>query len=195
MGVKVMPVKCPKCNSVIQSKKRDMVFYCSCGTIHTRNGGQKILAYEIADFMKQAQGDKIYVPFWRLYANVNITAEKISGGFISQLANLLSAKGGNIFIFVPGVDWSPDVYKYWAQTLTLNPPRYYVSPSFNVNVERIPCEISDFDAAKYADFLVLTFEAEKPGVLQYIDYSMKVMETKLIYLPFYRAGGSIYIGI
>jgi hypothetical protein len=43
-------------------------------------------------------------------------------------------------------------------------------------------------ARKLADFLILTFEAEKPGVMQNIQYQVEVQHTKLVYLPFYQDG-------
>jgi len=39
-------------------------------------------------------------------------------------------------------------------------------------------------AKQLADFIVLTYEAEKPGVLQDIAYEVKVNDSSLLYLPF-----------
>ena len=40
------------------------------------------------------------------------------------------------------------------------------------------------EALEMADFVVVTIEAEKPGVLQNLDYTLTVHDAKLIYLPF-----------
>jgi hypothetical protein len=47
--------------------------------------------------------------------------------------------------------------------------------------------ISKQEAAELADFVVVTMEAEQPGVLQKLDYTLTVNDTKLVYLPFVRA--------
>ena len=48
----------------------------------------------------------------------------------------------------------------------------------------MPATMSRQDARELADFIVVTMEAEKPGVLQRLDYSLIVNGTKMVYLPF-----------
>ena len=40
------------------------------------------------------------------------------------------------------------------------------------------------EAKEMADFVVVTIEAEKPGVLQSLDYTLTVHDAKLVYMPF-----------
>ena len=66
--MKVVQVKCPSCNTPIYSKERDRLFFCDkCNTLHVRDGGVEKVEYEIAEFNKSAQGEKVYMPFWRMY--------------------------------------------------------------------------------------------------------------------------------
>ncbi len=62
-------------------------------------------------------------------------------------------------------------------------PRYPTRLNFG-NVRRLPGVMPKQEAAQLADFVVVTMEAEQPGVLQQLDYSLTVNDTKLVYLPF-----------
>ena len=55
-----------------------------------------------------------------------------------------------------------------------------------------PCGIS---VQQLADFIVLTFEAEKPGVLQDIDYQVRVNDGTLVYLPFLQTGSGFTLAL
>lgn len=187
--MKVLQVKCPRCGKASHSKTKDPVILCDgCNSIHTMTpAGPAVLEYEIAEFGKKLEGKKVHVPFWRLFATVTIFSENVSGAWVQRLFEGGAGgaqRSGNMFIFVPAIDLSPELWKSWAQDYTTNPPDYRGLDRFEG--ERVPCTIDEDAARKLADFLVLTFEAEKPGVLQNINYSVEVQHTKLIYLPFYE---------
>lgn len=188
--MKVAQVKCPRCGKPSFSKFKDTVVYCDeCRTMHLRTeGGPIILEYEIAEFQKELPLKKFHMPFWRLFSNVTIFSEQVTGGWASRLMNAASGggRGGSMFIFVPAIELAPDVFKRMAQDLTVNPPQYRGTERFGF--ERLAVALDEEAARKLADFLILTFEAEKPGVMQNIQYQVEVQHTKLIYLPFYQDG-------
>ncbi|MGQ9582261.1 MAG: zinc ribbon domain-containing protein [Thermoplasmatota archaeon] len=189
--MRIVQVKCPKCGRPSFSKLRDSVVFCEeCGTLHTRtDAGPSVIDFEIAGFAREAQMRRVHMPFWRLFSTVTIHSEEVSGGWVARLVSAVSGagRGGNLFIFVPAVDLPPPVYKHWAQQFTTNPPQYRAVERFQG--ERLPTTIDDESARKLADFLILSFEAEKPGVLQDIKYDVAVQHSKLIYLPFFEEGG------
>jgi hypothetical protein len=43
--------------------------------------------------------------------------------------------------------------------------------------------------------VAVTLEAEKPGKLQFLDYDLKVQETKLVYLPFVQGAKGLQIAV
>ncbi len=57
--------------------------------------------------------------------------------------------------------------------------------------ERLGTNITKDEAADVADFVIVTMEAEKPGVLQSLTYDLKVNDIKLIYLPYSFAPGLV----
>lgn len=186
--MKVIQVRCPNCNTPIISKQRDMLFHCpQCGTMHVRDGGVNLIDYEIAEFSKAAPIEgRTYVPFWRLYSNFTILKMDTSGGTMFKLANWVRGGEGNsgdIFIFVPAPDFDPPTFKRLAVTFTANWPKYATRLDFG-GVARLPAAVSKEEATRLANFVVITMEAEKPGVLQYLDYTLEVKDARIVYLPF-----------
>ena len=184
MPVKVTLVKCPSCGKPIQGTA-DRVFICDCGVAHTRDdAGTKTLRYEVAAPNPQAvaQAEPVYVPIWKINTNVAILRERSEGGFFNKLFGD-NWKGGAVTIYVPAVEWDPQSWKHWSQTLTGKPPQYTPQQGFGSR-KRMPVVLDAEQAKQLADFIVLTYEAEKPGVLQDIAYEVKVIDSSLLYLPF-----------
>lgn len=197
--MKVIQVRCPHCNQPIIMKQKDQLFYCdSCKTLHVRDGGITVVDYEIADFGRGAsQSDRVYVPFWRLYCSFSIQNVRVEGGGVFKLSNWLkggTGTSGDIFIFVPASDFDPATFKRMAIMLTSTPPRYSSRADFN-NVPRLPATMSREEAMQMAHFVVITMEAEKPGTLQDLDYSLKVNDARAIYLPFLTSPQGLVIGL
>ncbi len=191
--MRVIQVKCPQCNSPIQMKQKDSLFLCGqCNAIHVRDGGIEKLDYEIAEFSPSAQGEKVYMPFWRVYASFVIRSKNVEGGSMFKLMSFVkgSSDGGNMFIYIPASEMDPDNFKRMATQFTSGPPRYSTRLNFG-GAGRLPAVVNKKDAAELADFVVVTMEAEQPGVLQRLDYTLTVNDTKLVYLPFVRGASGL----
>jgi hypothetical protein len=185
--MKVIQVKCPKCSTPIIQKERDMLFYCSnCGVMHVRDGGVQVIDYEIADFAKGAPSDRVYVPFWRMYCSFTINHQSSSGGALYKLSNWVkdtANNSGEIFVWVPAADFDQATFKRYSTMFTASPPRYASRIDFG-NVPRLPAAMKKEEAMKLADFVVVTMEAEKPGILQELQYSLQVKDARVLYLAF-----------
>jgi hypothetical protein len=192
MPVRLVAVKCPSCGRPLEGKTTDQVFLCQCGVLHTRGeDGPREMPYTIAapnrtDAPPEAL---VYVPIWRLDSDVKIHHSQSQGGILRKWFGK-DWKGGRIHIFVPGVDWDTATFKHWSATLTGSPPKVYAASTFGP-YERLPVTLDEKEAGQLADFLILTFEAEKSGVLQNISYEVKVLGTALLYLPFDRSKGDL----
>ena len=145
----------------------------------------EVLDVEIGDFNKTAPQDRIYVPFWRMYSTVVINNVRSEGGGFQKLAGWLRGENnsGNLFVWVPASEMQIDRFKTMAMDLTLNPPPYSTRMDFGT-VPRLSTVVTRSEAMEMADFIVVTIEAEKPGVLQNLDYKLTVHDAKLVYLPF-----------
>jgi len=189
----VVQVKCPSCNTPIYSKERDRLFFCDkCNTLHVRDGGVERVDYEIAEFNQSAQGERVYMPFWRMYSSFVIKSKSVEGGQLFRLASWLKGGGdtGSLFIYLPATEMDPNSMKYWSSTFTASPPRYATRLNFG-GVRRLAASVTKEEAKTLADFVVVTMEAEKPGVLQRLDYTLTVNDSKVVYLPFVYAKGGM----
>jgi ribosomal protein S27E len=195
--MQVIQVKCPNCRDAIYSKQKDSVFYCQkCGTMHERNGGAKVVDYEIADFNKQMADQKAYMPFWRIYATLKIDHVSVAGGSIRKLRGWIKGDegGGTLFVYVPATPIDKESFRRMAIDLTTMPPQYRTRLDF-ANIERLPTSISREEATRMADFVLVTIEAEKSGVLQELDYTMTVHDARMVYLPFARQANGLTIAL
>lgn len=191
---KVVPIICPGCGNPMYTKDHDSVYLCQCGTLHSRNGKASILEYEVGAF-KPEDGEKVYLPFWKLGVDFGVKYEKVEGGMVSKFAGFLKGDSnvGHVDMLLPAFDTGADRYKEMAKILTLSPPAYQ-KDRFDPNVRREPCSITIDMTDEMADFLFVTIEAEKPGVMQQLDYDLKVTSKKMLYLPYYKKGNDFRPG-
>ena len=184
---KVIPIVCPGCNNPIFTKDRDEVILCTnCGTLHARNGKVTIIEYQVGAF-KPGDGEKLYLPFWDLGVDFTIRSEQVEGGGFSKLAGFLkgNTNSGHLELMLPAYEADPYLYKDIAERLTFHMPVYTIG-RFEAGVRREPCAVTVDMTDEMADFMFVTIEAEKPGVMQKLDYDLKVTSRKLVYLPHYR---------
>jgi hypothetical protein len=185
----VIQVKCPSCNSPIYMKQKDKLFYCEkCNVMHVRDPGPEKIDFEVGEFNQSAQGEKVYVPFWRIYASFIIRSKSVEGGTIFRLAQWIKGANdsGNIFIYLPASEMDIANFKRLAIQMTTSSPRYKTRLNFG-GMPRLPTVMTKKEAAELADFIVVTMEAEQPGVLQRLDYTLTVNDTKMVYIPFIRS--------
>ncbi|MCD1296020.1 hypothetical protein CUJ83_13535 [Methanocella sp. CWC-04] len=185
---KIVQVKCPKCNTPVHSRNIDNVFLCeACGTLNSWDGNTETIEYEAGAFTRGGEGTKVYLPFWKTGIRFFIRHSSVKGGFLSKLSGILKGDSpfGEIEMMIPAFDIDPGQYKKLAEKLTIEPPKYDAA-KLEHNVERMPCEVTADRVKDMADFLFVTFEAEKPGVLQKLDYDLYIMSKKLVYLPYYK---------
>ncbi|WP_230742939.1 hypothetical protein [Methanooceanicella nereidis] len=193
---KIVPVVCPGCNTPMHTKDKDTVFLCDrCGTMQARDGVVAIVEYEAGEFRRQMDGEKVYLPFWKLGVNFNVRHSRVEGGSVSRFVGFLKgdSPSGSIDMMLPAFETDPVRYKEIAKKLTLDPPNY-ARANMDRGIKRMPCTITIDMTDDMADFLFITIEAEKPGVLQSLDYDLKVVSRKLVYLPYYKKGESLEPG-
>jgi hypothetical protein len=192
---KIASIKCPACNNLIFSKVIDSVIICpQCGTLQARDGTVSIVDYEAGAFTKTSDGEKVYLPFWKLVVNFNITQEKVHGGLLSKIAGAISGDNKELIpMMLPAFDLEPLKFKELAKGLTMKAPGYTAAP-LEPDVRRETCSVTIDMTDEMADFLFVTIEAEKPGVLQSLTYDLKVLTKKLVYLPYYKKGNDLVPG-
>jgi hypothetical protein len=193
---KIVPIICPGCKNPMYGKDDDMVFLCSnCGTLHARDGKVTVIEYEAGAYAKQTDGDKVYLPFWKLGVDFHIKYQKVEGGAVSKFMGFLKgdSNAGHIDTFLPAFEMEPVRYKELAGRLTLSQPKY-TPDRLEPSVKREPCKVDMDMIDDMADFLFVTIEAERPGTMQQLDYDLKVTSRKLVYLPYYKKNNELVPG-
>ncbi len=198
--MKLVQVACPRCGQPVPAPPNtgDAILLCPCGAAHTRNGEVRIVDYEVAAPNRTAPGTLVYMPFWRVLGYVRILYEKVQGGTIWKLAQLFTGGPGPnegwVNVFVPATPLDPETFKAWATGLTNRPPAYRRAEGF-AGGTRMPTLVATDVAARLADFILLSNEAEKPGTLQSIQYTFEPREFHLHYFPFYWDGRKYEFGL
>lgn len=193
---KIVPVVCPGCNNRIYGKAIDNVILCpGCQTLHMRNGVVSVLEYDAGAFTRQGDGERVYLPFWKLGVDFKVHRSRVEGGSISRFMDFLSGGSGtgNVSMILPAFEMDGVRYKELAKKLTMEGANYSQA-RIDPSVKREICSISVDMVENMADFLFVTIEAEKPGVLQQLDYDLRVTSKKLLYLPYYRNGNDLVPG-
>jgi hypothetical protein len=192
---KIVPIVCPGCKSPIYGKTIDNVFLCpNCGTLHARDGKVTVIEYDAGAF-KPGDGERTYMPFWKLGVDFRIKSERVEGALLSKLSGAFggNSNAGHIDMLLPAFKLEPMRYKELAEKLTFAPPKYAPErPDPSINRE--PCTMGVDMTDEMADFLFVTIEAEKPGTMQQLDYDLKVTSKKLVYLPYYKKGNDLLPG-
>jgi len=174
-------------------KQKDRVFYCDkCNVMHTRDEGVERIDFEIGEFSPSAQGERVFMPFWRIYATLQVRSKQVEGGTMFKMASWLKggSDSGNLFIYIPATNLDPGNFKQLAMQLTTSNPRYPTRLNFG-GINRLPVAITKKEASELADFIIVTIEAEQPGKLQYLDYLLTVNDAKMVYLPFVKTASGV----
>jgi len=192
---KIVPIVCPGCKGPMYGKAIDSVFLCpNCGTLHARDGKVAVIEYEAGAF-KPGDGERVYLPFWKLGVDFHVKSERVEGALLSRLSGVFggNSNAGRIDMFLPAFRLEPMRYKDLAEKLTFGPPKY-APERLDPSVKREPCAVDIDMTDEMADFLFVTIEAEKPGTMQQLDYDLKVASKKLVYLPYYKKGNDLLPG-
>lgn len=176
------------------SKDVDKVFLCdNCGTMHVRSDGNvEIIGYEFGAFAiaAKSEGERAYLPFWVLDVQFDIHDIRAEGGGLGNLFGFLGggqSKNGTIAMYMPAYDMDPQHFKEVSMYNTGNPPRYTPAKP-EPGVKKLKCSLTADLLPQMADFIFVTGIAEKPGVLQRLDYTLNITGKRLIYLPHYTQG-------
>ncbi|MCP1715827.1 hypothetical protein J2T58_001698 [Methanocalculus alkaliphilus] len=150
-------------------------------------GDVKKVDSTIAKFKKNANYERLYMPFWVINTDIKVNKEKILGGKVMRFLKQEKKMAGNQNLYVCAADISADTVKEWNVEYTLRPPAIEADTDFH-GVPRIPAWMENPDARKHAEFMFLRHETEISGTLQEIDYEFTINSHKLVYMPFYKNG-------
>lgn len=185
---KLEAVKCKNCGSGLLTEINDSIVYCSsCGSgFEITDDGFKSIEINFGAAAIRGEGELIYKPFWLLKTTVNILERKSSGAFFKNLfGGSNETTSGNILFYIPAFYCSLESLKNLAQQFTLKNP---VPSPQKYNVKLTGFAYGREDAKKLAEFLLISFEAEKSDVMQRFNFEIKYDSMEILGIPFYKTG-------
>ena len=190
-GLRLIPLKCKKCGSLLNADTRDVVYYCgNCDSgFELINEKDELVPVNI-DFAipnKNMDTEKIYLPFWVFDADIKINSRDAAGSITGFIMNIFGAKnkhGGKFY--VPAFETSLENIRKLGLEFTKSQPEFNIIKKGKLN----GCSCSSKDAEKIADFIFLSIEAGKSDMLKNITYSLGLSSPKVIAVPFYKLSGS-----
>ena len=191
MDFKVEAIKCKNCGSGLVVEINDNVTYCSsCGSgFEIINGEFQPIQINFAAAALKSEGDLVYKPFWLLKSNVNILERTSSGGIMKNIFGGSSSSSGDIIFYIPAFTCSLDSLKEIASTFTTKNP---VASPQKYNVKLTGFSYGKEDAKKLAEFILISFEAEKSDMMKTFRYEINFDSCEVLGIPFYkRADGRL----
>lgn len=186
MDFKVEAIKCKNCGSGLVVEMNDNVTYCSsCGSgFEIINGELTPIEINFATASLKSEGEIVYKPFWLLKTNVDILERTSSGGFMKNIFGGSSESKGDIAFYIPAFTCSLDSLKEIASTFTSKNP---VASPQKYNAKLTGFAYGKEDAKKLAEFILISFEAEKSDMMKTFKYVMNFNSCEILGIPFYKS--------
>lgn len=186
MSVRLVPLKCPKCGSILKSQRKDLVYQCeNCGTFVYAPTGE-VVDVSILDFEIALNAKKYYMPFLTYLTRAKIYNEEVRGFFAQR------GMGGEWITYIPaGGSLPSEEAVRISKMFTSNPPRNKNEIQSFRDASPLPLEIPIEAGDKLAEFVFLSYEVDRPGILQDIRYEFEAKFQKIVYVPVYYENGYI----
>jgi hypothetical protein len=188
-------VNCKNCGSGLVVEVNDNLVYCSsCGSgFEIIDGKFEPIEINFAAASIRSEGEMVYKPFWLIDANVNILERKSSGGFLKNIFGGNEASSGNIKFYIPAFYTSLDSMKNISTQFTIKNP---VASPQKYNVKLTGFAYGKEDAKKFAEFILISLEAEKSDTMKKFRYELKFNAFEILGIPFYKlANGRMKDGL
>lgn len=182
---KIVAIKCKNCGSGLVVEFNDYVTYCaSCGSgWEIINGELQPIEVNFATAALKGDGEMIYKPFWLLKTNVNILERTSEGGFLSNIFGGGSSGTGDMTFYIPAFECSLDSLKEVAGSFTSKNP---VASPQKYNVKMTGFEYGKEDAKKLAEFILISFEAEKSDTMKTFKYEINFNSCEVLGIPYFK---------
>lgn len=182
---KLEAIKCKNCGSGLVVEINDNVTYCgSCGSgFEIINGELQPIEINFASTAIPGNSEVVYKPFWLMKADIEILERTAAGGFIKNLFGGSSATSGSLVFYIPAFYCKLDSLKDLASAFTQKNP---VASPQKYNAKLTGFAYGKEDAKKLAEFLLISFEAEKSDTMKTFRYNITFNSFEILGIPFYK---------
>jgi hypothetical protein len=184
--IELISLKCPNCSNALPSGERDTVFYCpECCRAWEVNAKSLIeCPVSFASPIKPAEGDIIYLPFWRFDAKVSITDERPA---LMKLIEKLNSAWVSAF---PSANVS--IIGDPAIVYTSRPAEFRPEPSKKVTMKN--CARSRAIALDFARIFLMD-AVDRHFDISEIGLEVEISGGQLVGVPYYRSKDKLFDGL
>lgn len=182
---KLEAIKCKNCGSGLVVEINDCITYCgSCGSgFEIVNGELQPIEVNFSATAIPGNAEIVYKPFWLIKTNIQIHERTAAGGFMKNLFGGSSETSGEITFYIPAFYCTLDSLKKIATTFTQKNP---VASPQKYNAKLTGFAYGKEDAKKLAEFLLISFEAEKSDMMKTFKYTIDFNSFEILGIPFYK---------
>jgi hypothetical protein len=175
---------CASCNATLSGARRNQVIVCK--NCHNANEILKGEVYPVnvtyALSPRGSADEQVYIPFWVLSTEIEISNIRIIGGKIKRFVKGEHSFDGKHQIWIPAGDLPEKVAENLGYRYSQNYPEYSEGKTPLIKDVAVSCDHND--AMQIAEYIFLKHEVKRSGTLQSIDYSITYSGYELVYLPF-----------
>lgn len=179
-GIQLVSLKCPSCNSEFKIGNNTLFLYCgSCGS------GFEVIEEQLSQvqvyFALHGGQQNAFLPFWAFEAHLQVTNRDSKGHGRAQ--GLFSAfeKRSVLRFYVPAFLDDLNSEKPRALDLTYQQPELrFIQRQSELN----GVAVSQKDAAKIAEYLIIGSEVQQPDTLRNLDFQLTLEKPCVIAISF-----------
>jgi len=178
-NIQLVSLRCSKCSQPLSADKNGIFLYCAvCGEGFEIVRHQEVVPLPVY-FARRGNSNQEFAAFWAFDATLELTKRDAKGGFFSSPKGLvqLFEKRHGLRFYVPAINKDLDSKEPVALQLTYEQPELeYLHPQ-----KKFPAvEITQEDAKKIADYLLITSEIEQKDTLRTLEYRLVLQNPMLI---------------
>jgi len=181
MDFTLQALKCNNCGSGLTVEVNDFITYCvSCGSgFDFEDGEMKSIEINFASAAIAGEGEVIYKPFWYLKTYVRILERKTSGILFGRNTN----SECDLTFYIPAFYCELNSFKNISRAFTVKNP---VASPQKYNAKLTGFAYGKEDAKKFAEFMLISLEAEKSDMMQEFRYEIDYKSTEILGIPCHK---------
>jgi ribosomal protein S27AE len=189
LQIDFLPTICPNCGRDTVSGKDGCIMFCgNCASAWEIRGLEASrVTFAMAESKKMRNGPAVYLPFWRIKANIKGAALQSYADLV-RFANIPRAikpewERHPFHLWIPAIKANPSVFLRSARQFTIVDP--IVSADAFPHIFPLPVNLPLCDAIDSAKILIAELAAKKKEIFPRLaDIELQVEDTLLVLVPF-----------
>jgi hypothetical protein len=178
-NIQLVSLRCEKCSQPLSGNAKSLFLYCpECGAGYEIVNQQQLQSTPVY-FAREKKNNVDFLPFWAFDATLQLGKREGKGGFFSSPKGLihLFEERQTLRFYIPAFTRDLNEKDPAALRLTYEQPELeFLHPQKSLPF----VEISQEDARKVADYLLISSEIEQKDTLRSLQYQLNLQNPMLI---------------